>query len=197
MRLISFIDGEHGYCTLVDGAEGAWCCGVGAGEPLRADSPSPPRRAAPTSTPMPGRSRSRGARPGRCSSSAERVARIYPVRRERLRSRGPLSGPGVAWDLPDGGWSAAPPVWAITAKSRLMVLVALRPEDSREHGEEVVGAARICPATIPRLRRAAALDRIRRGRRPHAGDARALVARTTPRRARRRPRIAGGATSTP
>jgi len=62
---------------------------------------------------------------------------------------GPLSGPGVAWELPEGGWSAARTIWAITAKSELVVLVSLRPEDSRDHGEEMAGAARIVPRDEP------------------------------------------------
>jgi hypothetical protein len=74
---------------------------------------------------------------------------IYPVAASGSDPAGALSGPGVACDLPDGGWSVARTVWAITAKSRLIVLVALRPEDSREHGEEVVGAARIMPGEDP------------------------------------------------
>jgi hypothetical protein len=74
---------------------------------------------------------------------------VYPVAASGTDRDGALSGPGVACELPDGGWSAARTVWAITAKSRLIVLVALRPEDSREHGEEVVGAARVMPGEDP------------------------------------------------
>jgi hypothetical protein len=74
---------------------------------------------------------------------------IYGVAASGSDPDGPLSGPGVAWELPDGGFSAARMVWAITAKSRLLIVVALRPEDSREHGEEVLAAAAIEPRSEP------------------------------------------------
>ena len=189
MRLISFIDGERGYCTLVDGPAGGVALRLGAGEPLRAESPQPAEegRAGLDSDAGPVEVSWSPAGPMLEFGVNGSGLSIYPVAASGSDPEGALSGPGVACDLPDGGWSAARTVWAITAKSRLIVLVALRPEDSREHGEEVVGAARIMPGDgSARLRRAAALDRIRRGRHPHAGDARALVGGRPPRRARRR-----------
>lgn len=60
-----------------------------------------------------------------------------------------LSGPGVAWEFPDDGYSALRTIWAITAKSDLLVLVSMRPEDARDHGEELVGAARIMAREDP------------------------------------------------
>ena len=65
----------------------------------------------------------------------EAVVAIYAVAASGNDPDGPMSGPGIAWELPEHGWSAARFVWAITAKSRLIVLVSLRPEDSRDHGE--------------------------------------------------------------
>lgn len=77
------------------------------------------------------------------------VLAIYAVAASGSDPDGPMSGPGIAWELPERGWSVARFVWAITAKSRLLVLVSLRPEDSREHGEEMVGAAQIVPRGAP------------------------------------------------
>jgi len=151
VRLISFIDGERGYCTLVDGAEGGVVLRLGAGEPLRAESPQPAEEG------RAGLDSDAGSVEVSWSPAGPMLEfglngsglSIYPVAASGSDPAGSLSGPGVACDLPDGGWSAARSVWAITAKSRLIVLVALRPEDSREHGEEVVGAARIMPGEDP------------------------------------------------
>ena len=108
------------------------------------------------------------------------VLATYGVAASGSDPDGPLSGPGVAWELPEDGWSAARTIWAITANSELVVLVSLRPEDSREHGEETArGGAHRPPGRAERLRRAAALDRVRRGRRSSPGDARAAGRRRT------------------
>lgn len=151
MRMISFIDGERGYCALVDGAAGANVLRTGEGEPLRATSDLPAEE---------GRARLEGERgPVEVSWSPagpmlefaidDAVLMIYGVAASGSDPDGSLSGPGVAWELPDGGWSAARFVWAITARSRLVVLVSLRPEDSRDHGEELVGAAVIASRSEP------------------------------------------------
>ncbi len=126
------------------------------------------------------------------------VLATYGVAASGTDPDGALSGPGVAWDLPEGGWSAARTIWAITAKSELVVLVSLRPEDSREHGEETAAARR---ASSPGTSRSPTPSRCSRpsttrpaptrGRRSSSGR------RTTTPRARRRPRIAGGAIATP
>lgn len=89
------------------------------------------------------------AGPAREFAIEDAVLGIYPVAASGSDPDGPMSGPGIAWELPEHGFSAARFVWAITAKSRLIVLVALRPEDSRDHGEEMVGAARIVPRGEP------------------------------------------------
>ena len=64
-------------------------------------------------------------------------------------STGSLSGPGVLWDLPLAGSSLLRTVWAATSKGSLTVLVGLRPDGAGEHGEEVVGAARMIPGAEP------------------------------------------------
>jgi hypothetical protein len=75
--------------------------------------------------------------------------RVHAIAASLTGESGPLSGPGVLWDLPAGGHSAIRTAWAATAQSALTVLIATRAEDSREHGEEIVGAARIIPGAEP------------------------------------------------
>jgi hypothetical protein len=75
--------------------------------------------------------------------------RVHGIAASLAGGGGPLSGPGVLWDLPAGGHSALRTAWAATAESTLTLLVASRPEDSREHGEEIVGAARVIPGAEP------------------------------------------------
>lgn len=151
MRLISFIDGERGYCALADGPEGAAALRIGDGDPIRATADGPGEE---------GRATLEGEHGGIEVSWSpagpvlefgidDAVLTIYGVAASGSDPAGPMSGPGVAWELPERGWSAARFVWAITAKSGLLILVSLRPEDSREHGEEMVGAARIAPREDP------------------------------------------------
>lgn len=151
MRLISFIDGERGYCTLIDGPDGAIALRIGAGGPVRAASAEPAEE---------GRARLEGeggaievswspAGPALEFAVDGAVVTVYGVAASGSDPDGSLSGPGVAFELPDGGFSAARTVWAITAKSRLLVLFSLRPEDSRDHGEELLAAATIEPREEP------------------------------------------------
>jgi len=75
--------------------------------------------------------------------------RVHGIAASLSGAGGPLSGPGVLWDLPAAGHSAIRTAWAATAKSALTLLISSRPEDSREHGEEMVGAARLLPGAEP------------------------------------------------
>jgi hypothetical protein len=143
--------GERGYCTLADGPEGAAALRLGSGEAVRAGADGPAEE---------GRALLAGDR-GEVEVSwspagpvlefaiGDAVLAIYAVAASGSDPAGPMAGPGVAWELPERGWSAARFAWAITAKSKLVVLVALRPEDSRDHGEEMIGAARIAPREEP------------------------------------------------
>jgi len=151
VRLISFIDGERGYCTLIDGPEGTSALRVGADEPVRASSAEPAEE---------GRARLEAdggavevswspAGPALEFVVAGRAVTVYGVAASGSGPDGSLSGPGVAFELPDRDFSTARTVWAITAKSRLLVLFSLRPEDSRDHGEELLGAATIEPREEP------------------------------------------------
>lgn len=60
-----------------------------------------------------------------------------------------MSGPGVAWELPAGGFSALRTIWAATDKGGLTLLVAMRPEGGSSHEEELIGAARLIPGAEP------------------------------------------------
>lgn len=76
-------------------------------------------------------------------------ARVHGIAASVSGAGGALSGPGVLWDLPLAGSSLLRTAWAATSKGALTVLVAVRPADAEEHGEEVVGAARMLPGAEP------------------------------------------------
>ena len=99
-----------------------------------------------------------------------------------------MAGPGVAWELPDGGYSALRSIWAISAEERpaRADLAAARGRARSRRGAGRRGADH-GPRRALRLRRAAALHRVRRARDPHPGHARALGRGRRARRARRRP----------
>ena len=77
------------------------------------------------------------------------AARVHGIAASFSGAGGALSGPGVLWDLPLAGSALLRTAWAASAKGALTVLVALRPDGAGEHGEEVVGAARMLPGAEP------------------------------------------------
>ena len=190
MRLISFIDGAHGYCALLGRARGRDALLVGDGEPVE----------------RVGRSARRG---GPCRLDAERgpleiswspagpmlefaidpaVVTLYGIaasgslgRPSALGARGRLGAPGrgllgAAHDLGDHGEER--PARRDLAPPRG------RPRPRRGAGR---GGADHGPRRALRLRRAAALDRVRRGRAPIPARRSSSGPRTTTtRRARRR-----------
>lgn len=151
MRSISLLGGERGYCSLLAGAAGAAALALGDGEAVEATADAPLEE---------GRARLEGERgalevswspagPALGFAVDGTTMSVCGIAASGAGPAGPISGPGVAWELPDEGWSTIRTVWAVTAASELLVLVALRPEGAREHGEEVVGAARIAPREEP------------------------------------------------
>jgi hypothetical protein len=76
-------------------------------------------------------------------------ARVHGVAASVTGTLESLSGPGVLWDLPAAGASLLRTAWAATAKGSLTVLLALRPEGAGEHGQEIIGAARMMPNAEP------------------------------------------------
>ncbi len=149
LTLVSFVGGETGYCALLgDGeASAALVCGEetlrGSGGPLgegRAVLDSDADDLQVSWNP---------AGPMLEFAMGAGGIRVHGIAASIAGAGGPLSGPGVLWDLPASGHSALRTAWAATVRSALTVLVAARPEDSREHGEEVVGAARILPGAEP------------------------------------------------
>jgi hypothetical protein len=151
VRSISLLSGERGYCSLLEGTAGASALALGAGDPVAAAAPGPAEE---------GRARLVGERgPLEVSWSPAGPAlelvfdgaavSVHGIAASGTGPNDPMSGPGVAWELPDGGWSSIRTLWAVTARSALTVLVALRPAGTREHGDELVGAARIDPREEP------------------------------------------------
>lgn len=76
-------------------------------------------------------------------------ARVHGVTASVSGPGGPLSGPGVLWDLPAAGSSLLRTAWAAGVKGDLTVLLAMRSDAVDQHGEEVVGAARMIPDAEP------------------------------------------------
>ncbi len=151
MRMFSFIDGELGYCVLLEGPHGAQALRIGDGESVRASSAEPIEegRATLRSDEGPLEISWSPAGPVLEFAIEDAIVSLYGIAASGTQGEGRLSGPGVAWELPDEGYSALRTVWAITARSDLLVLISLRPEDARDHSEELVGAARIMARDEP------------------------------------------------
>ncbi len=154
MRLISSIDGERGYSSLLvrEGDATAIHCGDGDAIVARGEIPAEE-----------GRARLRTEEPGaeelvlswspagpmlELTIGEARVI-VHGAASSGTRGEERMSGPGIAWTLPEEGYSVLRTVWAITARSSLLMLASLRPEGAREHSEELVGAARIVPKLDP------------------------------------------------
>jgi hypothetical protein len=151
VRLISLLSGERAYSSLLTGADGAHALGLGDGDPLAA---------ATDGTIEEGRARLDGDRgslevswtpagPALGFAVDGATVSVHGIAASGAGPDGTMAGPGVVWELPDEGWARIRTVWAVSADSVLTVLVGLRPEGAREHGEELVGAARIAPREEP------------------------------------------------
>ncbi|MCB0866091.1 MAG: hypothetical protein KDB58_10285 [Solirubrobacterales bacterium] len=75
--------------------------------------------------------------------------RVHGIAASAAGAGGSLSGPGVLWDLPLAGVALLRTVWAATSKGSLTVLIGVRTDARDEHGEEVVGGARMLPGAEP------------------------------------------------
>jgi hypothetical protein len=150
VRLISFIDGGQGYCSLLEGPEGSNALLVGDEGVVRASAEtSEEGRAALQSDSGPLEISWSPAGPMLEFAIDTAVVTLYGIAASGSIGDRSLSGPGIAWELPDEGYSALRTIWAITAKSDLLVVISLRPEDVRDHGEELVGAAQILARDEP------------------------------------------------
>jgi hypothetical protein len=151
VRLLSFIDGAEGYGALVANGDGAVA--------LRADGER--ERIARSGEQLDdGRARleSDGG-PVEVSWSPAGPVLELPLGRATVGvhqivvstrdEQGDASGPGVAWQLPEGGYTALRTLWATTSKGAVLLLVAARPDGSPEHGDELVTAAKIVPGAEP------------------------------------------------
>jgi len=151
MRVLSFLSGERDYCTLLANGAGARALRLGGGGPVEAASPEPVAegRAVLEGEGGPVEVSWSPAGPALELVFDDAAVTVHGIAASGEDGAGTMSGPGVAWELPDQGWTLARTAWAVTADSRLTVLVALRPEGVGEHGEELIGAARIDPHAEP------------------------------------------------
>ncbi|MEO7197440.1 MAG: hypothetical protein ABIZ50_03120, partial [Solirubrobacterales bacterium] len=150
IRLISFVGGTESYGVLVGGEDGSQAALVGPDWKVEATSSVPMEEGRVALDSEAGEPEISWSPAGPLLEFAigDDGVRVHAI----AASAGgvhPLSGPGVHWDLPAAGHSAIRTAWAATAKGDLTVLIAARPEDSREHGEEIVGAARLIPGAEP------------------------------------------------
>lgn len=151
LRLLSFVGGEEGYCSLLSGDEGSSAILVDGEAVIHASSADALTEGRTALDSPDGALEIAWSPAGPMLEFAigEGGIRVHGVAASAAGPGGNLSGPGVLWDLPATGHSAIRTAWAATAKSSLTLLVAARPEDSREHGEEIVGAARLIPGAEP------------------------------------------------
>ena len=152
-RLVSFVDGEDGYCVLALGERTAprRSAGRRTGAIGRASPNRPSRAARVLDTETAASSRSPGARPARCSSSAigERGHRAR-TRSRRADQRGELDlGPGVAWELPAERLRRAADDLGGDRRRATCAPDRARPEGAASHEEEMIGAARLIPGAEP------------------------------------------------
>ncbi len=151
LRLLSFIDGEEGYCALL--AE------QGATSALRANG-SQAWEARSEATIEEGRA-TVSTRDGELELAwspagallefgvGEAVIGAQAIAASGREPGGKLTGPGIAWDLPGERFAALRTLWTTNATGTLTLLVALRPPEAGDHGEEMVGAARLIPGAEP------------------------------------------------
>jgi hypothetical protein len=151
VRSISLLSGERGYCSLLAGASGSLALLLGDGDPVEAlaDGAAEEGRARLEGEQGPVEVSWTPAGPALGFAVDGAPTSVHGIAASGSGPGGSLSGPGVAWELPDDGWSTIRTLWAVTAKSELVVLVSLHPEGASEHGEELVGAARITPREEP------------------------------------------------
>ena len=151
LGLLSLIDGDDGYCALLaagDGASALRATSAGASvansqEPVaegRAVLGSQREQLEISWTP---------AGPGLELDLGGALVAAQPIAASGHHGGEAMAGPGVAWELPAGGYDAIRTLWAVGAEGELTLLVALRPEEAVGHGDELVGAARLVPGAEP------------------------------------------------
>lgn len=152
VQLLSAVGGERGYLALSSDEEGTRAIRVDGDDPLvfRAGGELGEGRITLDGEGGPLELSWSPAGPMLQFEMATGPARVHGVATS-VAGGGALSGPGVLWDLPEAGSSLLRTLWAATSKGALTVLVALRPDggDGGEHGDEVVGAARMLPGAEP------------------------------------------------
>lgn len=151
MRLLSFIDGKAGYGAIVAGGAGS--------QGLRLDGRNV-RTASADNGLEEGRARL-ATETGELEVSwspagpvlefgmADAVIGAHAIAVSGSDEAGSIGGPGVAWELPESGFATLRTIWATTAKGALLLLVSMREVGAAEHGEELIGAARLLPDAEP------------------------------------------------
>jgi len=151
LRLLSFVADKRGYCAMLaaeDRAEALLTDGTDTSE-ASATAPVEQGRAALENGDGSVELGWSPAGPMLEFGMGEESVRAYAILGSATRSDGNSSGPGVAWELPSAGFAAIRTLWAVTEKGDLLLLVAVRPEGSASHEEEVIGAARIFKGAEP------------------------------------------------
>ena len=151
MTLLSFAGGERGYCVMLADDGGARAVRLLPSGRLEATSSErgEPGRQLLDSEAGPLEIGWTPAGPLLEFSVGIPAVRSYPVAATAATGDENFSGPGVVWELPMAGFTAWRTIWAATEKRGLTLLVAGRPEDSKTHDEELIGAARMIPDAEP------------------------------------------------
>ena len=151
ISLLSFVGGEEGYLALTSRAEGTSALRLEGSEETHAVTDAEIGAAA-VELEAPAGPLSLAWSPAGPMLEFEvgdELVRVHGIAASASGAGGPISGPGVLWDLPATGSALARTAWAATAKGSLSVLVALSPGERAEHGTEIVGAARMLPGAEP------------------------------------------------
>lgn len=149
MGLVSFVGGE-GYCVLTSGPDHADALLWRPDGSLAASSSEPAEkgRASLSSDSGPVEISWSPAGP-MLEFGIGTGVRAYAVAATTSGAGHAFAGPGVAWELPGGGFSALRTIWAATDKGDLTLLIALRPAGGGSHEEELIGAARLIAGAEP------------------------------------------------
>jgi len=150
LGLVSFVGGE-GYCVLTSGpvVADALLWTPDGSLAASASEPAEKGRASLSSDSGPVEISWSPAGPMLEFGVGSEGVRAYAVAATTSGVEDGIAGPGVAWELPGGGFSALRTIWAATDGGDLTLLIAVRPAGGRSHEEELIGAARLIGGAEP------------------------------------------------